>query len=112
MGYAGPVNDPTRSHTAYYVYIGDGHPHHTNRTAKLDSKTYPSGDYCVDFYYHLYSDESCTLYLNYITPDHHVHHVKTMHGSTNHRWHHIRQHATVHTRQNFKFEFEGQIGSG
>jgi len=33
----------------HYIYLAD--PGHTNKVAKLDSKLYHGGDYCIEFQY-------------------------------------------------------------
>jgi len=33
----------------HYIYLVD--PGHSNKVAKLDSKLYPGGDYCIEFKY-------------------------------------------------------------
>ncbi|WAR17386.1 NAS30-like protein, partial [Mya arenaria] len=51
----------TMDWTHYYIYLeASGHTH---KAAYLDSKTYPGGDYCVKFYYHMHGANIETLRL-------------------------------------------------
>jgi meprin B len=103
----GPATDPHGAAAANYIYVeASGH---SNQAAKLDSKSYPGGDYCLEFYYHMYGSNMGTLYLNAVSGTH-TYHLHTWSGDHGNSWHHYRVHINMHTTGSFKFEFEGRIG--
>ncbi|KAL4240304.1 Meprin A subunit beta [Mactra antiquata] len=105
----GPHTGPHGSTTAHYIYVeASGHK---NQIAKLDSQAYPGGDYCLDFYYHMYGAETGSLRVNVIAGSL-IYHLKTWSGDHGNQWIHQRLNAHIHTSGSFKFEFEGHTGSG
>lgn len=83
----------------HYIYLeASGH---RNQGAKLDSKDYPGGDYCVDFYYHMYGADIGYLRLNAISGTH-EYHLTTWSGNQGNHWVHQRLNAHVHTTGTFK----------
>jgi len=105
----GPSRDHRGSTGNYYLYVES--TGHQNQYARLDSKSYPGGDYCVDFYYHMYGANMGTLKLNIkagtqLLP---VHSWSGNHGDS---WMHQRVSVNIHTGGSFKFEFEAHTGSG
>jgi len=105
----GPSAGHGGSPTEHYIYIEASS--HTNQVAKLDSKQFAGGDYCVDFYYNMYGSETGSFILNVVAGTT-VYHLKTWAGNHGTNWIHQRVNAHIHTSGTFKFEFEGHVGSG
>ncbi|KAH3871454.1 meprin A subunit alpha-like [Dreissena polymorpha] len=104
----GPTADNTGSATHYYLYLeATGH---ANKVARLDSKLYPGGDYCVDFYYHMHGAGIGSLYLN-VKAGAQIIHLQSWSGEHGTSWAHIRLNAKVHTTGYFNFEFEGHTAT-
>ncbi|KAK3595104.1 hypothetical protein CHS0354_002355 [Potamilus streckersoni] len=94
---------------AYYVYVeATGH---TNQVARLLSKDYPGGDYCVDFFYNMYGSNMGYLQLNVMAG---VQHIPLRKWTGNHgdQWYNERMNVHVQTSGFFEFEFEGHVGTG
>ncbi|WAQ95435.1 MEP1B-like protein [Mya arenaria] len=105
----GPTSDHTNNPNNYYLYLeASGH---TNKVAKLDSKAFAGGDYCVDFYYNLHGVNIGSLTLNVVAGTT-IYHLKTWSGEHGEHWYHQRLNAHIHTTGTFKFEFEGHTGGG
>ncbi|XP_052268606.1 meprin A subunit alpha-like, partial [Dreissena polymorpha] len=104
----GPTTDYTGSTSHYYLYLeATGH---ANKVARLDSKLYPGGDYCVDFYAHMHGSGIGSLYLN-VKAGNQIIHLQSWSGEHGTLWAHIRLNAKVHTTGYFNFEFEGHTTS-
>lgn len=74
---------------------------HQNQIAKLDSQQYPGGDYCLDFYYHMYGAQTGSLRVNVVAGAT-TYHLKTWSGDHGDHWTHQRMNAHVHTSGTFK----------
>lgn len=74
---------------------------HVNQTARLDSKEYPAGDYCIDFYYHMYGSDMGSLSLNILSGTH-IFHLKTWSGNQGNQWYHQRLNVHIHASVNIK----------
>ncbi|XP_045213596.1 astacin-like [Mercenaria mercenaria] len=104
----GPSADSHGSARGHYIYVeASGHK---NQGAKLDSQAYPGGDYCVDFYYHMYGSDIGYLRLNVVSGTH-EYHLKQWDGNHGDHWVHQRMNAHIHTSGTFKFEFEAHTGN-
>ena len=85
--------------SAYYVSLeASGH---ANKVGKLDSKEFSGGDYCVEFYYHMFGAGINNLYLNVVSGTH-TYRLKTWSGDHGDHWVHQRMNAHVHTSGTFK----------
>jgi meprin B len=103
----GPSQDHLGSTSNNYLYVeASGH---SNQYARLDSKSFPGGDYCIDFYYHMYGSDMGTLTLN-VKAGSQILKVHTWSGNHGDHWTHQRASVNIHTSGTFKFEFEGHVG--
>ncbi|XP_052765114.1 zinc metalloproteinase nas-6-like [Mya arenaria] len=106
--HTGPHADHSGSTSHYYIYLeASGHTH---KAAYLDSKTYPGGDYCVKFYYHMHGANIETLRL-YAVAGGTKHSLRSFTGDHGNTWHHQSINAHIHTTGTFHFQFSGHTGS-
>ena len=90
--------------SANYVYVeASGH---SRQVAKLDSKEYAGGHYCLSFYYHMYGSNMGTLKLNAVFFSHHTqystHTLKTWSGNQGNAWHGINMNLNIQTNAQWK----------
>nr|XP_011415611.1 astacin-like [Crassostrea gigas] len=106
-GNTGPSTDHLGSTSGHYLYLEASS--HYQKTAKLDSPSYPAGQYCFSAYFHMYGQQ--TGYLSFKLIQHgHPYTIKRYTGDHGNRWLHLRLSINIHAT--FQFEIEGHTGSG
>ncbi|WAQ96301.1 MDGA1-like protein, partial [Mya arenaria] len=92
----------------YYLFLESSD--HLNKVARLDSRQFPGGDYCIDFYYYMYGSGIANLVFNVLAGNT-TYHLKTWSGDKGERWYHHRINTHIRNSSTIKFEFEGHTGS-
>lgn len=77
----------------HYLYLEASS--HYQKTAKLDSPSYPAGQYCFSAYFHMYGQQ--TGYLSFTLIQHgHPYTIKRYSGDHGNRWLHLRLSINIH----------------
>ncbi|KAH3724911.1 hypothetical protein DPMN_050738 [Dreissena polymorpha] len=108
----GPSADRHNSASGYYVYADASDNEH--KIAKLRSPNFVSGNYCIEFYYHMFGDDMGSLELLMYTSKTPRKAVFKKEGNQDNHWRHER--GTVDTTKlgsaDMHFEFVATIGKG
>lgn len=79
--------------SGHYLYLEASR--HYQKTAKLDSPSYPAGQYCFSAYFHMYGQQ--TGYLSFKLIQHgHPYTIKRYTGDHGNRWLHLRLSINIH----------------
>ena len=96
------------SFSAKYLYVeASGH---SNDVAKLDSKEYAGGHYCLQFYYHMYGANTGNIKLNAVFVHNHkaysTHTLRTWTGDQGDAWKAITMNLNIQTNSQWKVSNE------
>ncbi|ESO87421.1 hypothetical protein LOTGIDRAFT_194410 [Lottia gigantea] len=104
----GPSGDHSGSPLGHYLYVeASGH---YSQSAFLTSPMYPSGEYCLDFYFDMYG-QSMGYFRVYARIGNNRQLIHQVTGDQGDRWLRYRVNINVPSPASFKIELEGHVGT-
>ncbi|XP_052769068.1 uncharacterized protein LOC128209186 [Mya arenaria] len=109
-GKTGPSCDRKGSNKGFFIFASGN----DDQVAKLRSPNFPTGEYCLRFFYHMYGNDMVKLTLWLMMDGIKSKNVWTKSGDQGKKW--IKKEAFIKNQENINgtlnFEFEATIGKG